>query len=568
MKTLFRYVGRKGGVIGFCLLVKFSGTVLELLLPWMLSVILDDYVPLRDLPGILRWGGLMVLAAEAALLCNAMANRLSTRISRDITRRLRYDLFERVMGLSSAQEDAFTTSSLIARLSSDTYNVHQMVDRMQRLGVRAPILLLGGMAVTFLLEPVLTLVLVAVLPLLALIVFSVSRRGVARYTETQGALDVLVRRAQESMAGVRVIQALSKTGYEVARFDEANAAVMRRDRRAGLLMNVTNPAMNLFLNVGLTAVIVVGAYRVNAGVTQPGVIIAFLSYFTIILSALMMVSRLFVLYSKGAASAKRIEEVLQAPQDMAVRCLPARADEAHIRFDGVHFSYGKKRDNLYGISFSLRRGETLGIIGPTGSGKSTLLQLLLRFYDVDQGHITIDGQDLRSVPKERLYSLFGVVFQNDFLFAGEIGENIDFGRGLSPEQLERAIETAQAGFVYGRAGGLAAELTPKGGNLSGGQRQRVLLARALAADPDILILDDSSSALDYKTDAQFRHALAKNFRRATKLIVAQRVSAIRHADQILVLDQGRAIGLGTHEELLRSCESYREIAQLQMGEVG
>ena len=549
MKTVLHYLRPRLGIMSVGLLIKFFGTVAELLLPWMLSVILDEAVPAGALGG------------------NVIANRLACSTSRDVTRRLRHDLFARVMQLSCAQEDAFTTPSLISRLTSDTYNVHQMVDRMQRLGVRAPILLVGGIALTLSLEPVLTLVLIATLPLLGLVVWFVSTRGIRLYTRTQLALDALVRRAQESMAGIRVIHALSKGDYERARFDEANARAVNCDQRASFLMNVTNPAMNLLLNTGLTVVIVLGAYRVNAGLAQPGSIIAFLSYFTIILNALMMVSRLFVMYSKGAASGRRIAEVLAAPADLAPQNIPPVQEDAFLRFDHVSFSYDKVKDTLSDVSFSLKRGQTLGIIGPTGSGKTTILWLLLRFYDPDSGAVRLNGRDVRSIPPEVLHSKFGVVFQNDFLYADEIGENIDFGRGISPEQTAAAARTAQADFIAQRKGGFSAQLAAKGANLSGGQKQRVLLARALAADPEILLLDDSSSALDYKTDAALRRALARDFADTTKIIVAQRVSSIQNADRILVLEDGRAAGLGTHSELLRSCESYREIAQVQMGEV-
>ena len=509
----------------------------------------------------------MALCAAGAFAGNVIANQMATRISRDITIRLRRDVFEKVTQLSCRQEDAFTTPSLISRLTSDTYNVHQMIDRMQRLGVRAPILLLGGVAVTLSLEPVLTLVLIAALPLLGAVVWAVSRKGIHLYTRTQQALDGMIRRAQESMAGIRVIQALSKTEYERSRFDEANREVVRRERTAGLLMNITNPVMNLVLNTGLTLVIVVGAFRVNAGVTQPGAIIAFLSYFTIILNALMMVSRLFVMYSKGAASGRRIAEVLDAPVEMQPEQRPKGDEAFHVEFDHVTFSYAKREDNIKDISFTLRKGETLGIIGPTGSGKSTILRLLLRFYDPDAGSIRIHGQDVRSIPSEKLHSMFGIVFQNDFLFSDTLGENIDFGRGLEEQDIVWAAQTAQADFIAERAGGFGALLASRGVNLSGGQKQRVLLARALAARPELLLLDDSSSALDYKTDAALRRALSKELRDSTKIIVAQRVSAIRHADHILVLEDGRIDGYGTHEELMRTCASYREIAQIQMGEV-
>ncbi len=568
MKTILQYVKPKLPVMSVQLAIKFFGTIIELLLPWMLSRILDDAVPARDVPAIWIWGALMILCAGAAWATNIIANRMATRISRDITRRVRHDLFARILHLSCAQEDAFTTPSLISRLTSDTYNTHQMIDRMQRLGVRAPILLVGGVILCFALEPVLTLVLVAILPLLGMIVTTVSAKGVKMYTNTQLALDTMVRRAQESMNGIRVIQALSRGEYERKRFGEANDEVIRREQNAAMLMNVTNPVMNLLLNIGLTLVIVVGAFRVNAGLTTSGTIIAFLSYFTIILNALMMVSRLFVMYSKGAASARRIEEVLLTPMQ---RTLPqetaAAVDENApcIEFEDVSFSYGGVRNQLTDISFRLEKGQTLGILGPTGSGKSTLLRLILGFYTAQEGQVRLWGQPVETVDPAVLYSQFGVVFQNDFLYAGTLAEAIDIGRSLPREALEAAVRTAQAEFIEQREEGLDGPLAIRGSNLSGGQKQRVLLSRALAADPPILLLDDSSSALDYKTDAALRRALAKDFADTTKVIVAQRISSLQHADLILMLEDGHISGRGTHEELLATCPAYREIAELQMG---
>lgn len=571
MKTVLQYLRPQYVRLALQLTIKFIGTITELFLPWMLSHILDDVVPQKDMSQVYLWGIFMLLAATVALLGNVIANRMSTRISRRFTEKLRHDAFARVSYLSSRQIDGFTLSSLISRLTSDTYNVHQMVDRMQRLGVRAPILLLGGIIVTFTLEPVLTLVLVATLPLLGVVVFSVSRRGVPLYVRVQSAVDAMVRKVQENMTGVRVIKALSKTEYEKSRFDEVNREVVRRDQHAGAVMATTNPVMSLLLNLGLTAVVVVGAFRVNAGVSQAGKIIAFLSYFTIILNALMMVSRLFMIYSKGAASAKRIEEILETPLEPVPGEAAPRASQYHVEFKHVNFSYNKAknktRDDLSDVSFALRRGQTLGIIGPTGSGKSTIVSLLMRFYDADAGEIRIGGRRIEGIPEEELHTMFGVVFQNDFLYAGTIEENIDFGRGLSHESIEKAAHTAQAEFIAEREGGFEAELVPKGANLSGGQKQRMLLSRAMAGNPYILLLDDSSSALDYKTDAALRRALARNFAETTKIIIAQRVSSIRTADKILVLEDGKEAGYGTHEELMRSCPSYREIADAQMGEV-
>lgn len=572
MRTVFQYLRPQYGRLALQLTIKFIGTITELFLPWMLSHILDDIVPQKDMVQVYIWGVFMMIAAAVALLGNVTANRMSTRISRRFTQKLRHDTYARVTYLSSRQTDSFTLPSLISRLTSDTYNVHQMVDRMQRLGVRAPILLLGGICVTFSLEPVLTLVLVATLPLLGVVVFTVSRKGIPLYVSVQEAVDSMVRKVQENMTGVRVIKALSKTEYEKGCFDEVNREVVRRDQHAGIIMATTNPVMSLLLNLGLTAVVVVGAFRVNAGVSQAGKIIAFLSYFTIVLNALLMVSRLFMIYSKGAASAKRIEEILQTPMEPIPGDPAPRTSQYHVEFKNVSFSYnkakGKTRDDLSDINFALKRGETLGIIGPTGSGKSTILSLLMRFYDVDSGEIRINGKRIEGIPDEELHTMFGVVFQNDFILADSIRENVDFGRGISDEDLLIAAKFAQADFIETKEGGLSHMLTAKGSNLSGGQKQRLLIARALAGKPEILVLDDCSSALDYKTDKALRSALRQNFRDTTTIIVAQRISSILHADHILVLDSGRVIGAGTHETLLETCPDYREIYDVQMGEIG
>ncbi|RRD95895.1 ABC transporter ATP-binding protein [Clostridiales bacterium COT073_COT-073] len=566
MKTIIAYLQPKKKVILLGLFIKFAGTVAELLLPWILAVILNQYAPAKNWEMTIRWGIVMLLCATFALIANVTANRMATRTSRDITYRIRGDLFAKVMNLSCTRADAFTIPTLISRLTADTYHVHQLIDRMQRIGVRAPIMLIGGIIVTLLIEPVLSLVLLAVLPLLAFIVLRVSAGGTKLYEKTQKSLDHLVRRVQESMAGIRVIQALSKSEYEKERFDQANSEVVQLERKATLLMNVTGPALHFLLNGALTMVVVVGAYRVNRGLTQTGTIIAFLSYCTLILLALMAVSRMFMMYSKGAASANRIAEVLETPTEKMPENSAAGQEENHISFENVSFSYDKVIENISNLSFQLKKGQVLGIIGPIGSGKSTILQLLLRFYQPDQGTIRINGKELAAFSESELYCKFGVVFQNDFLYAHTIENNISLGRQLTETQLQKAIQTAQASFIYEKEGGLEYEIASKGQDISGGQKQRLLLARALAAQPEILLLDDSSSALDYKTDGQLRQTLKQNFAGITKIIIAQRISAIRDADQIIVLEEGKVIGQGSHQELLKDCQYYREIAQVQMGE--
>jgi len=548
------------------LIIKFSGTIMDLLLPWILAYTIDDIIPQKDVRLILIWGVVMIFCSIVALVTNIMANRMASRVAKDTTEAVRHDLFEKISYLSSKQVDEFTIPSLESRLTSDTYNIHQMIGMMQRLGVRAPILLLGGIIVTLSLEPVLSLVLILVLPFIGLLVYLVSKKGIPLYTSLQQSVDFLVRTVRENITGIRVIKALSKTNYEKHRLSDVNAEVVKRDKKAGVTMALTNPMMNLFLNIGLTLVIIVGAYRVNEGLTPPGKIIAFLTYFTIILNAMLSITRMFVMYSKGSASADRICQVLDTPEDLKIESKNHVENGYHIEFNHVCFSYNKGNYNIEDISFNLKQGETLGIIGPTGSGKSTLIRLLLRLYDLDSGNIRIHGDDVRSISQEELHTKFGIVFQNDVLFADSIAVNIDFGRGLSREQIEAASDFAQAKeFINSFSDGYEHMVTAKGSNLSGGQKQRILIARALAAHPEILILDDSSSALDYKTDSLLRKALKLNFKNTTTIIVAQRISSILHADHILVLEDGKALGYGTHEQLMQSCESYKEINIVQMG---
>ena len=565
MRLIGQYLRPYLGRICLQLLIKLGGTVVELFLPSLLSIILDTYAQVGDVRGVWGMGALMLLCACLAWVGNVVANRMSTNVSRDFILRVRRDLFRRITALSARQRDQATEASLVSRLTSDTYNVHNMVDRMMRLGVRAPILLLGGIIVSLSLEPVLTLVLICTLPMLGVTIYLSSKKGVPLFTRVQQGQDRMVRKIQENMAGARVIRALSRTDMEQESFAQVNEDLAQRQRTADLTMATVGPIVNFVLNAGLAAVVLVGAWRVQQNVTLPGTIVAFLSYFTIILNAMLMVSRLFVMYSKGSASARRIADIMALPEDLPQRPADRQTEEAHVAFRQVSFSYNKTLHNVEDVSFSLRHGQTLGIIGPTGSGKSTLLKLLLRQYDPDGGDILLDGAPLSSLTPEELHARVGVVFQNDFLMADSIRENIRFGREVTDEAIGEALVSAQAGFVHDKEGGLDFMLNVKGRNLSGGQQQRVLIARALADDPRLLLLDDCSSALDFRTDRALRRALRQRHGEATTIIVAQRVSAVMAADRILVMDKGRIIGQGTHDELLRTCPMYRQLCLLQLG---
>lgn len=565
MKLILHYLKPLAGTMAFGLSVKVFATLMELSLPYILSYILDSVVPMGQIAPILLWGGAMVFAALMAMLGNVIANRNAAKVAKIAARQIRHDLFDATMHLSSRQVDAFTVPSLESRLTSDTYNVHHFIGMMQRIGVRAPILLIGGICITLFLDRRLSLILLAVLPLIGVSVFFITMRGLPLYRKNQQAVDGMVRVVREDCQGVRVIKALSKEDFEARRFDAANKELVAAERRAGVTMAASQPVMNFFLNLGLVAVIVCGAYFVNGGLSKPGRIIAFIQYFTLMSTAMTTVTRIFVQYTKSLASANRIGEVLSATDSHRTSAEPPRGGEPYLVFDNVSFSYNGKKDNLSHISFTLPKGGTLGIIGATGSGKTTLLQLLMRFYDAGSGNIRIGGRNLYSYPEEELRALFGVVMQNDFISAGTVAENIRFGRKISDEAVRRAAELAQASeFIEAFEDGYAHELTAKGTNVSGGQKQRILVARALAGDPDILVLDDASSALDYKTDAALRRAIREHTH-ATAVVVAQRVSSVRSADLILVLEHGRIIGSGTHDELMERCPVYREISESQMG---
>ena len=567
MGRLKKYIQPYWGFMILTMAIKLFGAYAELMIPDLMETIIDQKVPAGDQRSIYLYGAGMLLCAALCLISNITANRMSAKSSGQITRAIRHDLFQKLENLSSRQMDKLTVPSAESRLTSDTYNINQMLARLQRMGIRAPMLLVGGIVMMLRMDAVLALVLIALLPIIALVTYFVTKKSLPLYTKQQTVLDKVVRTVQENITGIRVIKALSKTEYEKGRFRAVNSELTKIDQTAGTVSAITNPTASLTLNLGLTLVVLIGAYRVNDGLMEGGVIVAFLQYFTMILNAMLGVTRIFVMWSKGEASAKRVADVLESPDDIALIPAEEPAENApHIEFKNVSFSYTGIGRNTSDLSFRLERGQTLGILGPTGSGKSTILNLLMRLYDADEGQVLIDGQDIRSIPYDKLRAKFGVVFQNDFVMEGTISDNLRFFRNVSDEEIQAAANHAQAEFIATKEGGMDAEVQVRGNNLSGGQKQRLLIGRALAAQPEILVLDDASSALDYRTDAQLRRALRENYRNTTTVLVAQRISSLRHADVILVLQDGAVIGMGNHEQLLRSCEEYAYLAKIQMGD--
>ena len=569
MKLLLKYLKPYKWFIALALTIKTSATLVELLIPYIMSHILDNVVPEKNVTKIILWGVCMIICALLGCVGNIVANRMAARTAKNSTEGIRHDLFSRIMSLSSSQVDKFTIPSLESRLTSDTYHLHHLVGMSMRMGVRAPILLIGGIIMTLWMDPALTLIMLVIAPFIALVVIFISKKGIPLFKKTQGSLDAMTRIVREDSQGIRVIKALSKTDYEKRKFDKANLRLVADEKKAGITMAASNPMVTFLLNFGLVSVIVAGAIRVRGNATDPGTIVAFIQYFTLISNAMMALARIFVNSTKAMASAARINEVISTEPDLQIESdekYPPVKTDSHISFRNVSFSYLGIKNNLTDVSFELPRGGSLGIIGATGCGKSTLLQLLMRFYDVNEGEIRINGRDLRTIPHEELNSMFGVVMQNDFIFVGSIADNIKFGREVSDEAMRLAARTAQASeYIEAYEDGYDHPRHSKGTNLSGGQRQRLLISRALAASPEILLLDDSSSALDYKTDANLRRAIRENFSDITTIVVAQRVSSVMNCDTVLVLDEGKVIGYGKHGELMESCPIYKEISDSQIG---
>lgn len=583
MKLIFRYLGQYKKTVFLAVFIKLMASFCELALPYIFEHIVDNVVPSGDLFLVIVWGLGMFAAAIICRTLNVTANRRAVDNAHHISYDVRQALFRKTSNLTGSQFDAFGLPSLISRMTSDSYNVQSAVQQFQTLCVRAPMMLLGGVIVSLTMDVHLAMILVVMLPVLIAVILFVSSRGIPLYKTVQGKLDNIVRIMRENITGIRVVKALSKEEYEKRRFAAANEEMTRSDIKAATIMAIPSPLMQLCLNGGLTLVVLIGAGRVNDGLMKPGVILAFLTYFNMITMGVMGLSRIFMTMSKASASADRIDAVLQTDTTQSIlsgeEALKPQGDE-FIRFEHVDFSYGEDSGDAEGfhgesrekalndISFAIRKGESLGIIGPTGCGKTTIINLLMHFYDASAGGVFVDGKDVRCYEKDELRRRFGAAFQNDMIFKDTLRENIDFGRGLSEAILRQAVRDAMAAeFVDSLAEGLDYEASIKGANLSGGQKQRILVARALAASPEILILDDSSSALDYKTDAAMRKAIRQHHADSTLIMIAQRVSSVMNMDKILVLDNGNCIGYGTHEELLDACPAYRETYEIQMGAI-
>lgn len=570
MKLIFRYMKIYLKTVIIAVTIKFIGTFSEFLIPYVLEHMLDEIVPRQELRLIMIWGAVMIFIALWVRTLNVTANRMAVKIARNCIYDIRNDMFTKTMEISGNQVDKYGLPSLISRMTSDSYNIQNFIRSIQTMGIRAPILLLGGITATIIMDPGLSVILLVLVPVLIVSIVFISRKGIPLYDKVQRSLDAVVRIMRENITGIRVIKALSKEKHQTDRFKGANDALFEIDTKASVVMSLPGPMITLFLNIGLTGVVILGAYRVNAGVTKPGVILAFLTYFNMILMGVGGLNRIFMMISKANASAKRIGMVLEEGEPFEIVYADNGENKEYIEFEHVNFGYLKEQKGadeleLEDICFSMKKGSTLGIIGATGSGKTTIVNLIMRFYDVNSGNIYVDGKNVKSYEPRELRKKFGVVFQNDVIFADTLYENIEFGREVGEQGIVEACENAQAwNFISKYDEKLEYKADIHGANLSGGQKQRLLIARALAANPEILILDDSSSALDYKTDAVLRHVINSKYSNTTTIMIAQRISSIMNMDNILVIDDGRIIDQGKHQELMERCQLYKEIYEIQM----
>lgn len=572
MIFIFKKMGKYLNKVIFSLIIKAIGSIADVMLPFLLAYMIDEMIPIlapTDLLPLYLMGALMFAVAILGWAFNIMANRSAEDVASRSVADTRSELFSKIERLDAKQVDQITTTSLISRMTTDTYNLYSMIGSLQRLGIRAPMLLIGGIIMAAFMDWVLTLIMIALLPFIVIIVIKYTKKGKPLYEDIQIQVDQLIRTLRENITGVRVVRALSMTSFEQERFKNENLKTVKKEVSATIVMNKIRPLIDIVMNIGLVVVLVVGAYRVNGLETKVGAIIALVTYFTIILNAMMSITRIFIQISRASASAKRIVEVLELKDHMndGIKTIEI-TNHPHIEFDDVYFSYHGKEDHLENINFKINQGETLGIIGATGSGKTTLINLLMRFYDPQKGTIKLFGTNIKDLKRDDLRRHIGLVLQNDQVFSDTIYENIQFSRMQIPkEDIELATDIAQANFINQMPEKLSHKVAQRGTNISGGQRQRLLIARAIAGKPPLLILDDASSALDYQTDRNLRKAINEKLKNTTKIIVAQRIASIKDADLILLIEDGKIVAKGTHQELINASEHYRILVSHQLGEV-
>lgn len=568
-KLAKRYLGSVKQYVIIGQTSKLIEAIFEVIVPLIMAAIVDNGIKGNMGKGyIYKMGGVLVLLGVLGLCFALICQYLASKASQSVGTVMRNDMFRHINSLSHAELDRLGTPSLITRLTNDINQVQQAVAMFIRLVVRAPFIVIGSAIMAMSIDLKLSVIFVIIIPLVVLVLYIIMSRSIKYYKVIQKKLDRISLVTREGLSGVRVIRAFSRQDTEQKRFGEANDDYLEISLRVGRLSALLNPLTYVILNLAIAAIVWFGGVRVNIGQLTQGEVIAFVNYMTQISLALVVVANLVVLFTKAAASSARINEVLEIEPSIKNGTEKNGAgSENAVEFSHVFFSYNNSGEYaLEDIDFTAKKGQTIGVIGGTGSGKSTLASLIPRFYDISKGELKIDGTNAAEYDTTALRQRIGVVPQKAVLFSGTIAENMRWGkRDATDEEIWKALETAQAKeFVDKMPEGLNTHIAQGGKNLSGGQKQRLTIARALVSQPDILILDDSASALDFATDAALRKAIAQNTTGMTTFIISQRANSIMQADKIIVLDDGKQVGLGTHKELLENCDVYREICYSQL----
>ena len=569
MKQILKYLKEYKKECICAPLFKLLEASFELIVPLVMAAIIDNGITASDKPYIWKMGGVLVLLAAVGLASSVTAQYFAAKAAVGFSTKLRHILFEKIESLSFSKMDTVGTSTLITRMTSDINQVQSGVNLVLRLFLRSPFIVFGAMTMAFTVNVRAAMVFVVTIPLLSIVVFSVMAASLPLYKKVQSSLDTVLSHTRENLEGTRVIRAFNKQNDEIDSFNRDNEFLTNMQQVVGRISALTNPLTFIIINIATIAVIVSGGKQVYAGILTQGEVVALVNYMSQILVELIKLANLIVQVTKAVACGNRIADVLAIPSKLPEKnpkLIGARDGAPEVEFDHVCMTYeGAADETLTDISFTVQKGQTIGIIGGTGSGKSSLVNLIPRFYDATKGTIRIQGNDINDYDAVQLRDKIGVVMQKAVLFAGTIADNLRWGKNdATEEEMWKALDIAQATeVVKGKEGGLDYMIEQGGKNLSGGQKQRLTIARAVVKDPDILILDDSASALDFATDASLRAALKGMHGYKTIFIVSQRTSSIQFADNIIVLDDGQMVGFGPHEKLLETCETYKEIYDSQ-----
>lgn len=569
MKQILKYLKEYKKECICAPLFKLLEASFELIVPLVMAAIIDNGITASDKSYIWKMGGVLVLLAAVGLISSVTAQYFAAKAAVGFSTKLRHILFEKIESLSFSKMDTVGTSTLITRMTSDINQVQSGVNLVLRLFLRSPFIVFGAMAMAFTVNVRAAMVFAVTIPLLSIVVFSVMAASLPLYKKVQSSLDTVLSHTRENLEGTRVIRAFNKQNDEIDSFNRDNEFLTNMQQVVGRISALTNPLTFIIINIATIAVIVSGGKQVYAGILTQGEVVALVNYMSQILVELIKLANLIVQVTKAVACGNRIADVLSIPSKLPEKnpkLIGAKDGAPEVEFDHVCMTYeGAADETLTDISFTVQKGQTIGIIGGTGSGKSSLVNLIPRFYDATKGTIRIQGNDINDYDAVQLRDKIGVVMQKAVLFAGTIADNLRWGKNdATEEEMWKALDIAQATeVVKGKEGGLDYMIEQGGKNLSGGQKQRLTIARAVVKDPDILILDDSASALDFATDASLRAALKGMHGDKTIFIVSQRTSSIQFADNIIVLDDGQMVGFGPHEELLETCETYKEIYDSQ-----